>query len=203
MGAKTNQNNYSYYTVLNGKFAQKVKEGTEGAVARKNKKDVMVYELLFDTLEGKLIGIETRDGDYGKEIHFIINDGIENMKMQIQFSSSTLKSYLSRILNADLNRTLEFCVGWDKEKERTFAYLKQDGKTVQSMFTKDNPNGLPPMVRKKVKGKDIWDDSDQLEFFENFLNEKVLPKLKGSNPLHENAKIEEPSKPPVDDDLPF
>ena len=181
MGAKNNQTNYSYYAVFNGKFAQKVTAETPGAVSRKNKNDVVVYELLFDTLEGKLLTIETRDGDYGKEIHFIISDGKEMMKLQTQFSSATAKSYLSRLLNCDLTGTLEFCVGLDKEKERTFAFIKQDGQTVKSMFTKDNPNGMPEMVQKKVKGKLVWDDSEQLEFLEKLMTEKIIPKLKSIN----------------------
>jgi hypothetical protein len=197
MGAKTNQINYSYFTVLNGKFVQRVKEGTPNAEKRKNKNDVIVYELFFDTLEGRLISIDTRVGDYGKEIHFIISDGKETMKLQQPFSSTVSKSYLSRILNCNLKGTLEFCVGFDKEKERTFAYLRQDGQTVKSLYTKDNPNGLPEMKKIKVKGQETWDDSDQLEFFDKLLTEKIIPKLKELNHIEGLGII----TPPVDNDL--
>jgi hypothetical protein len=44
----------------------------------------------------------------------------------------------------------------------------QNGSGLKWAFTKDNPNGMPDLVKIKVKGKDTWDDSDRMEFLENY-----------------------------------
>jgi len=31
-------------------------------------------------------------------------------------------------------------------------------------YTKENPNGLPEMVKVKIKGKESWDDTDMMDF---------------------------------------
>ena len=75
---------------------------------------------------------------------------------------------------------MEFHTGWDKDKQKQFSYIKQDGATVKSKYTKDEPNGMPPMEKKKLKGQEVWDDSDQLDFLDEMLKKDVLPQLRKS-----------------------
>jgi hypothetical protein len=36
---------------------------------------------------------------------------------------------------------------------------------------------MPELAKIKVKGKDTWDDSDRMEFLENYMKTEILPKL--------------------------
>ena len=36
---------------------------------------------------------------------------------------------------------------------------------------------ITQMKQIKVKGKDVWDDSDRLEFLESMVNEQIIPNL--------------------------
>jgi hypothetical protein len=44
--------------------------------------------------------------------------------------------------------------------------LYQDGQKIAPYYTKEDPKGLPQMVKIKVKGKEQWDDSDMMQFLE-------------------------------------
>ena len=59
-------------------------------------------------------------------------------------------------------------------------FLQQDGVTVKSAYTKDNPNGMPPPVLTEHMGKESWSWEDQ----ESFLYSKAtefIDTLKESN----------------------
>lgn len=197
MGLSNSSKNFIFLTVFNGKMACRVSEETEGAVMRKNKNGKIVHELLYDSLIGNLTGIEFKTGDYGKEIHLIISDGLDEYKLQMPFSSGVAKSFIMRLPNCDLTMPVEFCTGWDKVKERGFSYIRQNGTTIKSAYTKDEPNGMPQMVVIKVKGKDTWDDSDQLEFLERMLAKFIMPQF-----TNRSVNIPESLPPEDDNDFP-
>ena len=79
--------------------------------------------------------------------------------------------------------------------KRTSVIIAQGDKGVKWAFTKDAPGDLPPMRQIKVKGKDVWDDSDQLAYFEKMITD-INNKLTAVAPTlgSESGK---------DDDLPF
>ena len=190
-----------YLSVFAGKLTQNVPEGTEGATERKNKNGRIVHELTYDKLTGLLTDISFRVGDYGKEIHFTVEDGIETYLLQQPFSSKVAKSIIMRLPNCDLTKDIDIHTGWDTTKESTFSFIRQDGQTVKSKYTKDEPNGLPPMEQIKVKGEDVWDDTKQLEFLSKMIQDDILPKLKAKP---EPKPAPEPIDPEQDgDDLPW
>ena len=65
----------------------------------------------------------------------------------------------------------------EKESDGTALLASQRGTWLKSAFTKDNPNGLPQMVKGFNKeGKEVWDDAEQMRFFEQLaasLNAKL------------------------------
>ena len=54
----------------------------------------------------------------------------------------------------------------DATKTITGITLYQDGEKIAPYYTKEDPKGLPQMVKIKVKGKEQWDDSDMMTFLE-------------------------------------
>lgn len=61
MGGFMNHDGGKYFTILNGKFCQRVPDNTEGAVKRTNKLGKIVYEKFYDSFVGKLVGVKTTD----------------------------------------------------------------------------------------------------------------------------------------------
>jgi hypothetical protein len=57
------------------------------------------------------------------------------------------------------------------------------------LYTKDNPNGMPPPVEKTVKGQQKWDFSEQ----ENFLYEVAVAWLAKKDGKTESQEDEEPA----------
>jgi hypothetical protein len=60
-------------------------------------------------------------------------------------------------------------------------FINQNGVAVKHAYTKDAPNGMPPMVQVTVKGEQIWDDTDRLVFLQNMVDTQIIPKLKAIN----------------------
>ena len=99
--------------------------------------------------------------------------------------------------NIDVTKHIEFAP-WMKEidgKKKTMLYLKHEGEkdNIAWYWTKENPQGLPDMKKIRVKGTDVWDDSERQDYFENYMNETF------------SKKLETPTKQEVSnsDDLPF
>jgi len=61
---------------------------------------------------------------------------------------------------------------------------KGEWKIVKSYWTKED-GMVPPLELKKIRGKDVWDNTDQIEFFEN-----ELEKFRQANFVVESAKTD-------------
>jgi len=55
-----------FLSISNGKLVRSFKEKTEGAVSRINKAGREVFEMFYDSLEGTITGVGTKESDYGK-----------------------------------------------------------------------------------------------------------------------------------------
>ncbi len=172
----------TYITILNGKFAQRVEKDTEGAVTRTNKLGKEVSEKFYDTLSGKLTGINVKDGDYGKSWVFHFDDEGEQFHLQLSYSNSYATNLLKMLPNLDLTKPFKLAPSQKivDGKTQSSLFINQDNTPIKHAFTKDNPNGLPDLKKIKVKGKDTWDDSDRLEFLLEMVNTKILPQLNQS-----------------------
>jgi hypothetical protein len=194
-----------YVNVSNGKIVRYVKEATAASKSRVNKNGVTVNEEIYDAVSGYLKDIKTRDREgFGKEWQIFLQNGENTFIVSMNYSSAYASSFFKALPLADLTQKLTL-TPWQKEdkegKKKSSIYIK-DGKhfdehgkeiSVPWLYTKDNPNGLPQLKQVKVKGVVTWDDSDQMEFFENYVQEKVLPKLK--------ATVEEEEPVTQDEDL--
>ncbi len=168
-----------YITILAGKFSVRVAEGTKGAVARVNKLGKTVHEVQYDSFTGKLVNIRTRDGSYGKSWEFDFKDGGEVYTLQLSYSNSYATNILKMLPNVDLSKEMKVQPSQKIEdgKTKSSLFISQDGKTLKHAYTKDNPNGLPPMVQVTIKGQQVWDDSARLEFLHAMVERDILPKL--------------------------
>lgn len=168
-----------FFTIMNGKFAVRVPEGTEGAVSRVNKLGKTVHEIFHDSFTAVLVGIRTQDGEYGKNWIFQFNDGGDIWNLQLSYSNSYATNLLKMLPNIDLTREFKMqpAVKEEDGKTKSSLFIKQDGNSVKHAYTMENPNGLPPMEEKEVRGQKVWDDTKRLEFLHDMVKRDIIPKL--------------------------
>jgi hypothetical protein len=99
----------------------------------------------------------------------------------MNFSSGYSASFLKTLPNVKLSDRVQITpkLTIEGDKKKSVCFLNQNGSGLKWAFTRENPNGMPDLVKIKVKGKDTWDDSDRMEFLEN--NAKNL--FVGSNKM--------------------
>lgn len=218
--------NKIYLNVAEGKIIQKVDEKTPGAVSFTKEDKSVIYQLKHSYIEGFLTGITVISKEFnGKSIKqwaLDIEDGSSVYQLQLPYSSGYAASMLKALLNPvmDFNLPVKF-TPWAKvvnDKKKTSIYVRQKEEDIPWYFTKDEPNGLPPMKQVEFKGEKKWDDYDMMQFLEAQVKAKIVPQLykssKGSgkpdsaiNPSEQsNVPVSEnysPSNAPEEDDLPF
>jgi hypothetical protein len=165
-----------YLSVANGKLVQQHKQPTENTAERVNKVGKTVHEEFFRDLTGVITKIETKENDYGKQWQITFQDGTDKYIVQMPFSGRYSSSFLKALPNLKQGQPVKFNP-WEMQdknnssKTITGVTLYQDDGNgmvkVPSAYTKEDPNGLPEMKKKKIKGKDIWDDTEMTEFLEN------------------------------------
>lgn len=198
-----------FITILDGKFSIRAKEGDEGAIKRTNKLGKVVFEKFYDKFTGKLVSIKVTDGTYGKSWNFGFRDSGELYTLQLSYSNSFATAFLKMLPNIDLTKemTVSPSVKEVDGKKKSSLFVNQDGVAIKHAYTKDVPNGLPPMVEKMVKGQKVWDDTDRIEFLFNMIQKDILPKLNqsvaeaGIAPTTTDHVAEEEEINP--DDIPF
>lgn len=171
-----------------GKFTERAQEGDPKAVTRINKENRTVHELHHDAFVGKLVDIKTRDSDkYGKSWVFDFADvpTKEVYHLQLSYSNGLAKAIIKMLPNLDL--TKEFKMSLSRKDDKTSIFINQEGQSIKYAHTRENPNGLPDMVKIMVKGKETWDDTEQLAFLEKMVNDTIIPRLKNEKPLTEFA----------------
>ena len=165
--------------IANGKIVRQFKQATEKSTSRVNKMGREVHEEFYDSLTGILKDVTTKESEYGK--FWVVKMESEGKLYQIEmnYSGGYAASFLKTIPNADL--TKEFTIApkltIEGDKKKSVLFVNQMQKGLKWFFTRDNPNGMPELAKIKVKGKDTWDDSDRMEFLENYMKTEILPKL--------------------------
>jgi hypothetical protein len=142
-----------------------------------------VYEIAYSSVTGKIKGMDKRDHEYGTDLTLIVEDGDQRYAIQMPFSSRYSSSFLKAVPNLNLSDEVKLAP-WamtdknDPTKQVTGITMYQGGK-VPSYYTKEDPNGLPPMVKIKIKGKEAWDDTDMMDFLFNAASKA----LAAANPI--------------------
>jgi hypothetical protein len=167
--------NTIYLSVADGNLVRQHKQATERTTERITKTGKLVFEERFKDLTAKLVKIDTKENDYGKQWQLSFTDGEVTYIVSLPFSSRYASSFLKALPNVNLYKEVRF-MPWamkdknDATKTITGITLYQDGNKIAPAYTKEEPNGLPQMTKIKVKGKEQWDDSDMMLFLENMAN---------------------------------
>jgi hypothetical protein len=180
-----NNNNAIFLNIADGKiirrFQNPTKDSRERTLQKGPNAGKVVHEEVYSFVEGLITDIQTKDSEYGKSWLVTIEDNGEKYILQMDYSSGYSSSFLKALPNVDISAKVKLSpkMTIEGDKKKTTLFINQHGQAAKHFYTKDNPNGLPQMVQKKVKGKMQWDDSEMMEFFENMVKNEILPKLKG------------------------
>lgn len=173
MGLKNYGEGGIYLSIADGKLVRQYKEAIHNVTtSRINKTGKTVHEQKFDYIEGKLAGLRVNINDYGKQyVLTVVDDEDNKFFINIMYSSRYANSLLKCLPNVDLQKPVKM-QPWslidkkDPTKTVTGITLWQDSKKIEPAYTKENPNGLPPMKQIKFKGEMKWDSGDMDEFLE-------------------------------------
>ena len=169
-------------TIVNGKFALRVNEGTEGAITRPltkgDNKGKDVHELLYPSLTGLLASGEIRELPFGLSSEITIMVGDDAYVVQFSADSKHFTSLATHLPNID--RTIPVSLTLVKHKTKTTStgnpvimlWVTQNNKRVDDYYVKwskdeagknipTHLHGLPE-VKKTRQG---WDFSDQENFY--------------------------------------
>lgn len=191
-----NNNSAIYLSISDGKIVRRFKEKTKDSVERTLTKGVnagkVVHEERYSFVEGIITNIEAKDSpQYGKNWIVTIQDGKETYLLQMDYSGGYSSAFLKALPNVDVTQKVKLSpkMTLEGDKKKATLFINQHGEAAKWAYTKDNPNGLPPMVKKKIKGTETWDDSDMMEFLEEMVNRDIMPQLKSYKAVA--AEVEE------------
>ena len=175
----------------------------------------------FDSIEGTITDLylkeETYEGKTNKKLYVVVSDETEKTIIGFGFDSSYTTSLISFLKNANLGKKLEIhpkeqttTVDGVERKKRSLL-VSQDGTFLHGFF-KRGDGQVPDMVKVKFNGKDLWDKTDFLAFYEKTIGE--LKNTVGKAPVVVAEAVsyidEEPTTTkvpwddnPDDDGLPF
>lgn len=205
----------AYFNVNLGKISKSLgkqePEDMAGVTKRMNKNGDTVYEIILDYLAGKIVKVELKDPEDGKEdfgsqmVFTLEAESGNKCILNCKFDSAYGRGFMFSLPNVDLDQPVEFepYKYFSKKKGRdiTGLNLYQNGKKLDWAYgTRDNTDGMPELEEVTFKGKKSWDNTKQLEFltdrFEKFT--QTVERMQAAEPVPAEAMADE-----VEDEDPF
>lgn len=197
MGLKANTGKKTYLSIREGKIA---------------KKDGEQY-LMFDSIEGYLVGLSTRDGKYGTELCIDIKDD-ELYQLQIRIKGEDGGKQTTHFIsfahcspNIDVSKKIEFIPSLKivEDKKRSALFFKQGGEILKWAFKRGEGMPDPEEVFNK-KGELVSVDWSEVEAFRlDKVNELAarVSESKEFNNMVAGPSVTEDTPDAESDDLPF
>jgi hypothetical protein len=201
MGLSMNDSNAIFLSTFDGFFEWKLKEPKPGSVQRVNKNNETINVMRFNTLIGKITKIEYKVTEkYGAFWSLTIVDD-RTYKLDLPVASSSTFYCLNRLINAELDLKapveLKVFAEVENDKKKTIILIKQGGKMINGVYTKDNPQDLPSMEKVLFKGKEQWDSTKRDRFLREIIEKYVAPELDGH--VEPQAEADHASDGPTED----
>lgn len=192
----------TYINVANGKFVRRLKTADEhpDATTRTTAKGNVIHELDMKSPVGFITGLEFRDNEFNGIINrqLMVTLDVNSEKYIITMPSNS--SYAKRLINSAASIT-DFGVtvrlyAWQMENpEKAGKYWQgislytpphdKDSKVLPK-YSKEE---IPDMKKVRVKGNDVWDDEDQMKFYENVVTTEIMPRIQAARGAQSFAAI--------------
>ncbi len=162
-------------------------------------------ETPFEEMYGTITDVYLKDEVYNKipnrKVYFVLEDGVERMIIGFNIEATMTCGLIGFLKNADLTQPLSFVPKFEvvkkdgQEYKRKSILVTQNGKFLKSLFTKENPNGLPAMQKIERRGGKVeWVKDEMLDFLENIITNEFKPKV---NANKGNVSVVVQELPPV------
>ena len=182
MGLQSNQSggNGVFLSITNGKLVRQFKQPTDKSVKRTNKMGREVHEEFYDSLTGYISDIKTKESEYGKFWVVILKDDKYTYFLEMKYSSGYAVSFLKALPNVSFSElvTLTPKLTIDGDKKSSVVFINQNGVGLKHYWNKANPGELPPLKQIKIKGVLTYDDSERMEYLEEYVKSNILPMIK-------------------------
>lgn len=201
----------TYFSVAEGKVRVRLKEATEGSVARQNKKGEIVHEFVYDEFTGRITSIGKDEAPFGTQWRIDFEDSGEAYTLNMMYDSSTAQKMLNVLLAPEVDiakpvtlRPYNFTN--DKGKQIVGVSVLQNGTKIGPAFGThaypiDGRPEMPELEVVKFKGKDQYDSTKRLEFLADQVATRLQPKLATSAPVA--VESVPTTNDGGDDELPF
>jgi hypothetical protein len=167
--------------IAGGKIVLTSKVALDGYVQRTNKIGNVVYELFFESFEGKLQDIRLVEGEFGPQWHLTFDDNGKTIIITTGYDNRYARTLLNRLLNKAIDfkekislKPYSF-IPDDKEYTLTGCNVIQYGKKLNPRF--DIKTELPQPEETTVKKQKVFNYSKQLEFLEEMIEKELRPRL--------------------------
>jgi len=194
MGLKKHDDN-KYINILgsDGTLRLVVPEGTEGCEKReyelKDGTKGVKYELVFDSIDGKITDIEFYEGKFGKNILLTVTDSDGELTLSANVAQPFGEDIMKKLPNINLEKEVvlaPYSFTDDKGKSRKGMTITQNGNKITNFFydfeAKTNINGYPDPKPKKGDKPYTTDDwkvyfIEARNFLTDYVEENILPKF--------------------------
>jgi len=162
-----------FYTVYNGNICQRVEKGTPNSIEvtsqTGNVRSLLLFDSIISTLKGLSVSENEFNGKTTEQLNVKLFDGVNHECLTVALTSNEAQSIIHRLSNPfiDLNAEIRIACMLD-EKKYSLVYIQQDGITVKSPYTKENP--APAWKQVKVNKQIVWDKSDFIEHLKHLIS---------------------------------
>ena len=170
--------------ISQGKVVLTSKVPMEGYVERINKMNATVYELFYNSFEGRLIDVELdSEANYGPQWKLTFDDNGKTVILTSGYENRYTRTLLNRLLNKAIDFTKEISINPysfipdGEEYTLTGCNVIQFGKKLNPRY--DVKTELPQPEETIVKKQKTFNYNKQMEFFENAIEKELKPRLSG------------------------
>ena len=150
----------TFLSIVGGKLAKRVAEGTTGAVEREIENDngkKTIWELLYSDLDAKIESLEVKEGGkYGDSLEINCVDGMDKFTISLNITSREAKGFMNCLPNIVLNDYVKIepynYVRKKDNRKMIGLGVKQNNKNVPYFYTAEN--GLPSVPEGQEVDKD-------------------------------------------------
>ncbi len=189
----------TFLSIFGGRFEKRLKEPTETSTWRTTKDGKSICVQQYRGVSGKITGLLKKTHDYQGQVftslNITVDDGESKFVISLPYESDLARTFFQSMENIDYDKEVVFTASEsknDKGKDVTNLFISQDKKNVERKYTKKwqeaNP-GVPssPQWKKLMyKNKEVWDNTDEVLFFEAIMA-KIVAKLPQQQNAHTSA----------------
>ena len=200
------------------------KDATKRTIELRDKTEKVVYERVYDDIDGMITGITMRKGEKARQWILTIEDGEDTFNLTFAYDSKYARSMLERLPNVNFEKPVSimpYSFKNEQDKMVLGITIKQDGEKVPSYYREYDTegkmvgwlNGIPESPPYKEGDFDENEFKkyilDLMDFFEDELAQ-IQDRILEANPINYEVSDSEKSKTdnqvdekPEDNDLPF